>query len=457
MTGEGRNLSVSLPSEELAVYDPGMNSDQISSQDFWIPPRLPWVRGTVSLDGSKSVAQRVLFNAVLSTGKSEIVGVPDNEDLKCFIRALRALGCVIAGDPPEPLHVTGNGGVFETGQCHVDLGLNATGIRFLIALAALRNDETVIEGARHRPVRTLVEALNSLGCDAQCVEPGEGPPVRIRGGEVLGNKVVLQATTSSQFASALMLLAPHLPKGLQIRLVGPISSRPYIDLTVSVLRAFGVEVAASAREISIEPCNKLRAGKIRIEADASAAAFPLCAAAITSGDVTVEGVGTSSLQGDRCIGEILQEMGCPVVVGDRRIRVSGPPSRAISRDMSGNPDLVPALSVVAAFSRGESVFSGVSHLRIKESDRLEVLCRGMNAVGIRAEGSGDLLRVVGSDGIDLKAADLDPQADHRMAMAFALLALRIPGTRVLQPGCVAKSDPHFFGRLESMLVEREMS
>ncbi|MEC9475982.1 MAG: 3-phosphoshikimate 1-carboxyvinyltransferase [Planctomycetota bacterium] len=439
------------------VYDAGMNSDQVTANEFWIPPRLPVVRGSVRIEGSKSVAQRVLFNAVLSTGDSELIGVPDNQDLRCFLEALRTLGCKIEGKLPGPLHVEGCGAVLEAGNRQIDLGFNGTGMRFLTAMAALRDGETVIEGARHRPILPLIDALRDLGCEAKCIESGEGPPVWVRGGGLRGNKVVLQAATSSQFTSALMLLAPHLPQGLQIRLVGPISSRPYIDLTAAVLRAFGIQVKLSAREITIAPGNQLRAGKIRIEADASAAAFPLCAAAITSGDVTVEGVGKSSLQGDRSIGEILAEMGCQVVIEDRNIRVSGSPVRAISRVMAGNPDLVPALSVVAAFSRGESIFSGVSHLRVKESDRLAVLCQGLNAVGIRAESNGDLFRVVGSDGSDLRAADLDPQGDHRMAMAFALLALRIPGTRVLQPDCVEKSDPQFFDRLESLLAEPEMS
>ena len=159
----------------------------------------------------------------------------------------------------------------------------------------------------------------------------------------------------------------------------------------------------------------------------------------------------------KIIGEILAEMGCPVEVGEESIRVNGPPVQAISRAMDSNPDLVPAISVVSAFARGESVFSGVSHLRFKECDRLEVLCRGLNSVGIRAEVGADLLRVVGSDGTDLIGGDLDPQGDHRMAMAFSLLALRIPGTRVLKPGCVAKSDPLFFDRLEGLIQEREIS
>ncbi len=442
---------------EEGVYDPAMNSDQISDNDYWIAPVQTAVHGTVRTEGSKSVAQRVLFNAVLATGDSEVMGVPGNEDLDSFITALRDLGCEIVGSAPGSLHIRGTGARLPSGDRNLDLGQNGTGMRFILALAALRDGETSIKGPSHRPILPLIDALCDLGCQVQCLEDRGGSSVRIRGGTVTGNKVAVKAAVSSQFTSALMLLAPHLPQGLHIRLVGPISSRPYIDLTAAVLRAFGVTVRFIGREIIVEGGSELRSGRIRVEPDASAAAFPLCAAAITSGDVTVEGVGSKSLQGDRVIGEILAEMGCPVEVGEESIRVNGPPVQAISRAMDSNPDLVPAISVVSAFARGESVFSGVSHLRFKECDRLEVLCRGLNSVGIRAEVGADLLRVVGSDGTDLIGGDLDPQGDHRMAMAFSLLALRIPGTRVLKPGCVAKSDPLFFDRLEGLIQEREIS
>lgn len=413
------------------------------------------MHGRVRPPGSKSVAQRVILLALLATGESQVIGAPSNDDLDVFLRALTDLGFEISGQLPGPLKIRGCAGQFPAGADRIDLGSNGTGIRFLTALVALRGEQTLIEGASHRPILPLVKALKDLGCDISC--EGEGPPVRVTGGPLHGGRVVLQAAVSSQFASALMQIAPHLQDGLTLRLVGPIYSRPYIDLTAAVLRAFGVKVSTQPREIIVASASELRSGRIEVEADASSAAFSLCAAALVSGDVTVDGVGTRSLQGDRLIGEILTEMGCPVEIGERFIRVHGPPLKAISRNMEGTPDLVPAVAVVAAFARGESVFSGVSHLRVKESNRLEVLCRGLTALGIRAEVRGDLLRVVGSDGVDLVAADLDPAGDHRMAMAFSLLALRVEGTRVLGAECVSKSDPEYFERLESLFQQREIS
>ncbi|MGE4613424.1 MAG: 3-phosphoshikimate 1-carboxyvinyltransferase [Planctomycetota bacterium] len=441
----------------VAVYDPGMNDSETSNPGYWSPPQRDGqpieVIGHADLVGSKSVSQRVILLAALAKGGSEIIGAPLNEDLQVFIDALVSLGLEISGELPGPLHVEGCGGQLPAGDRRVDLGANGTGLRFITALAALRQGETIVDGVSHRPILPLVKALRDLGCSASCT--GEGPPVKIEGGSLTGGRVVLQAAVSSQFTSALMQIAPHLPGGLQLRLTGPISSRPYIELTAALLRAFGVAVELTHREIRIQKVESLRSGRIEVEADASAAAFPLCAAAIQDGDVTVNGVGTRSLQGDRSIGEILKEMGCRVEVSERSIRVHGPPVRAISRSMEGTPDLVPAVAVVAAFARGESVISGVSHLRVKETDRLEVLCRGMTSLGIRAEVRGDLLRVVGSDGLDLRGADLDPAGDHRMAMAFALLALRVPGTRVIDPACVAKSDPGFFTRIEALIGQQE--
>ncbi|HIG06514.1 MAG TPA: 3-phosphoshikimate 1-carboxyvinyltransferase [Planctomycetes bacterium] len=435
------------------VYDPAMNSE--STARIWSVDHRVSLRGQVRTAGSKSVAQRVIFSALLADGESQVIGAPKNDDLEIYLAALIDLGFEISGQLPGPLKIVGCAGRFPAGAGRIDVGANGTGMRFLTALLALRGEETHIDGVSHRPILPLVQALRDLGCDIDC--EGEGPPVCIRGGSMEGGRVVLQAAVSSQFASALMLIAPHLPAGLILRLVGPIYSRPYIDLTAAVLRAFGVKVGTQPREITVMTASELRSGRIEVEADASSAAFPLCAAALVSGDVTVEGVGTRSLQGDRVIGEILSEMGCPVEIGERSIRVHGPAVKAISRNMEGTPDLVPAVAVVAAFARGESIFSGVSHLRVKETDRLMVLCRGMKAMGIRAEVRGDLLRVVGSDGVDLVAADLDPARDHRMAMAFSLLALKVEGTRVLDADCVSKSDPHYFERLEGLFYQRENS
>ena len=436
------------------MYDVAMENSVIT-HEYWQAPDEARLQGTVSVQGSKSVAQRVLFNAFLSTGESRLAGAPDCGDFQVFCQALKDLGGSLRQDDSGDWLVSGLGSAWsqELAAEEVELQLesNGTAMRFLTALCALRPGRTVLRGETHRPVGPLVDALTKLGTR---IEPLGKPgylPLAIEGGPIEGGRVVLQSALSSQFASALMLIAPHTRSGLQIRLVGPISSRPYIDLTATVMRAFGAQVEAGPRDLKIQPGSQLKSGRIVIEADASAAAFPLCGSAITGGEVTVTGVGHKTLQGDRRIAQLLTEMGCQVDVSEASVSIRGVPGKPLSCAMEEVPDLVPPLAVVAAFSRGESIFSGVSHLKVKESDRLEVLCAGMKSLGIRAECQGDLLRIVGSDGAHLEPADLDPAGDHRMAMAFALLALKVPGTRVLQPECVNKSDPGFFLRLDHLL------
>ncbi|OUU25419.1 MAG: 3-phosphoshikimate 1-carboxyvinyltransferase [Planctomycetia bacterium TMED53] len=432
------------------MYDSDMENPA-AKDDYWQAPEALCLKGRISVQGSKSVAQRVLFNAFLATGESVIAGAPDCGDVTVFCQALKVLGAQLETLESGEISITGPGPEWLEEAVELNLESNGTAMRFLTALCAMRQGVTILKGETHRPVGPLVKALRKLGTRIDYLDQEGYLPLEIQGGPISGGRVVLQSALSSQFSSALMLLAPHTEKGLQVRLVGPVSSRPYIDLTAYVLKAFGVKLEVGVRDLHIQPSAGLKNGRISIEADASAAAFPLCGAAITGGEVTVEGVGLKTLQGDRRVAELLKEMGCDVTISENSISVSGKAHKPLSCAMEEVPDLVPPLAVVAAFSRGESIFSGVSHLKVKESDRLQVLCQGMRSLGIKAECQGDLLRVVGSDGAHMVAADLDPAGDHRMAMAFALLALKIRGVRVLDPQCVGKSDPEFFRRLESLL------
>jgi 3-phosphoshikimate 1-carboxyvinyltransferase len=201
------------------------------------------------------------------------------------------------------------------------------------------------------------------------------------------------------------------------------------------------------------PSAILRGRALAIVPDASAAAFPLAAAAITGGDVALLGLGRGSLQGDIRFAELLAEMGCAVEGGEERIRVRGGPLRAIDVDLAETPDLVPPLAAVAAFAEGRSTLRGIAHLRHKESDRLAVLAAGLTALGFPARAGADSLEIDG--GAAGRGAVVDPAGDHRMAMAFAVIGTRLPGVRIRDPGCVAKSDPEFFGRLEGLLGGRE--
>jgi len=411
-------------------------------------------RGVACLPGSKSIAQRALVLAALAVGESRLVGAPRNADVETLAAALRALGIGIdrEGAAGEILAVRGCAASLPGGDREVDAGENGTALRTLIALAALRRDSTRIAGAPHRPVGPLLAALRSLGARID----GERPPLVVRGA-IRGGEVAVESSLSSQFATALLLVAPALPLGLVIDAPGLVS-RPYLGLTAALVRAFraSAEIDSIPREGASRgvlrvrvPSAILRGRTLAIEPDASAAAFPLAAAAITGGDVAVPGLGRGSLQGDIRFADLLAEMGCAVEVGEERIRVRGGALRAIDVDLADTPDLAPPLAAVAAFANGRSTLRGIAHLRHKESDRLAVLAAGLAALGFAARAGRDSLEIDG--GAPGRGAVVDPAGDHRMAMAFAVIGARVPGVMIRDPGCVAKSDPDFFDRLDGLL------
>lgn len=419
-------------------------------------------RGEVRLPGSKSIAQRSLILAALAVGESRLVGAPRNADVDTLVAALRALGIGIEreGEAGEVLVVRGCAASLPGGDREVDLGENGTALRCLIALAALRRDPTRIAGASHRPVAPLLDALRALDARIE----GERPPLAVRG-PIRGGEVAVESALSSQFATALLLIAPALPLGLTITAPGLVS-RPYLELTAALVREFRATVtveSASPRgaargagpgaERWRVPSAILRGHTLAIEPDASAAAFPLAVAAVTGGDVSVLGLGRGSLQGDARFADLLARMGCAVEVGEERIRVRGGALRAIDADLVDTPDLAPPLAAVAAFARGRSVLRGIAHLRHKESDRLQVLARGLETLGFPARAGADSLEIEG--GGPGRGGVADPAGDHRMAMAFAVIGTRVPGVRVRDPACVAKSDPRFFERLEALVSPRE--
>jgi len=411
-------------------------------------------RGEVRLPGSKSIAQRALVLAALAVGESRLVGAPANRDVDTLVAGLRALGIRIEreGSAGETIVVQGSAASLPGGAREVDAGENGTALRCLIALAALRRDPTRIAGPSHRPVAPLLAALRALGARIE----GERPPLIVRG-PIRGGEVAVESSLSSQFATALLLVAPALPVGLVLSAPGLVS-RHYLELTAALAREFRAPAAAAPASSGEGPGGAaryrvpsaiLRGRTLAIEPDASAAAFPLAAAAVTGGEVAVLGLGRGSLQGDARFAEILGGMGCAVEVGEERIRVRGGALRAIEADLGDTPDLAPPLAAVAAFAPGRSVLHGIAHLRHKESDRLAVLAAGLESLGFRARATADTLEIEGGAGG--RGAVVDPAGDHRMAMAFAVIGTRVEGVSVRNPSCVEKSDPAFFERWEALV------
>lgn len=431
--------------------------DSRTAPDARTMPAGRTARGTVTLHGSKSIAQRALILGALAEGTSALHGVPRNRDVETLLAALVALGVPMeTGGTDETggttVRVSGTGGAFPPGARTVDAGENGTALRCLLAVAALRSDRTTVAGAAHRPVGPLVAALQELGAAIDTTDGG--PPCTVRG-PLRGGTVSVESAASSQFATALVLVAPWLEGGLAVGTPGLVSA-PYLALTARLVERFGGRVVRTPDAVRVAG-GGLLGTTLRVEPDASAAAFPLAAAAVTGGTVTVRGLGRTSIQGDVRFAEFLARMGCAVGGEDGSIRVRGGALTSLAVDCADTPDLVPPLAAVAACATGTSRLSGVGHLRHKESDRLAVLVGGLSALGIAARLEDDTLVIEGHGAVPPgPPVTIDPAGDHRMAMAFSILGLRRPGVRIADPDCVAKSDPEYWTRLESLLTEERL-
>ncbi len=401
------------------------------------------IRGTVRVPPSKSLTQRALVAAALAGAGSAVRRPLDAEDPRLLAAALAGAGFGLEWGADG---VTVRAGApVRTGAFH--LGNNGTGARFLLAqLAALPGEWTVDGSARlrARPMAPLVAALRALG--ARIAAPGGEPPALplvVAGRALAGGAVALDASASSQFVSALLLLGPALPDGVSVRLPAPPPSRPYLDLTAEVLAAFGARVVETpgGAEFAVRG-GALAPAEFTVEGDWSAAAFPLAAAAVVGGGVEVAGVRAGSRQGDAAVLAILAAAGCRVGAGADGVTLAGPATQPLAADLRDTPDLFPALAVVTTAVGGR--LEGLHGLAAKESDRLAVMTRHLSALGYEVASGDSWFAAPGGGRPRGAAAPLDPAADHRVAMALAVAGCAVPGVRILDPDCVAKSWPAFW-------------
>ncbi len=409
------------------------------------------VHGEVRVPGSKSLTHRALIAAALGEGTCVIENPLFSDDTLLTAHALEQLGAGIHREAAR-FTVTGTGGRLQPVAGEIDLRHSGTSMRLLTAVAVLGSGRYTLTGSarmQQRPIRDLLDALSQLGVESTCLGSPGCPPVRLRARRLPGGAVTVDCGTSSQFLSALLLIAPYSREGLEIRVsAGPVS-RPYIDLTVDVMAHFGVDVQREDYRFFRVPGGRVyRAVTYRVEPDCSQAGYFWAAAAVSGGSVKVLDIGPRSRQGDFGLVRVLARMGCTVEEEADGVRLTGGRLRAVRVDMSDMPDVVPTLAVTAAFAEGETVMGGVAHLRVKESDRLAAVVEGLSRMGIRAEADGDTLRVWGGAP---RGAVIDPHDDHRMAMSFALAGLRVPGMAIADETCVAKSFPFFWQVLEELV------
>ncbi len=431
------------------------------------PP--PNLGGTVKLPGSKSVTNRALIMASFARGETLLRNVLDCDDSRYLVAALRELGVPIEDGPEDDaLRVNGVGGPFPVREGRFFVGNAGTAARFLTAALTAGGGDYVVDGdkrMRQRPIEHLVQALSDLGAEVSA--PTGCPPVTIGKQPLLGGRVNVPGSVSSQFISAILMAAPLAPRSIELWVTEDVVSRPYLDLTIEGMQAFGANVRVTHQGYNAQPVFEVIAGsgyrgreEYFVEGDASTASYFYGAAAVSGSSVRVEGVGKESSQGDARCADALAAMGCRVKKERNAVTVTGPrPPQGILKGIDYNcneiPDVVPTLAVVALFAHGRTRLRGVAHLRHKESDRIASVASEIRKLGGNVKELADGLEIEGTLGPQpspLHGATIDTWGDHRIAMALSLAGLEIDGVVLEKPQVVSKSFPEYFGVLQSLGV-----
>ena len=405
--------------------------------------------GTVRLPGSKSISNRVLLLAALAKGETEVLGLLDADDTRVMRDALAALGVSFSGNT-----VTGVGGPFPVKKADLFLGNAGTAFRPLTAALAFSGGEYRLSGVprmHERPIGDLVDALRGIGARVDYAGKEGFPPLVLRPGRLSLEKIRVRGDVSSQFLTALLMALPLSGKPARIEVQGELISKPYVEITLNVMKRFGIEVRRTGwRYFDVPAGTYVSPGKIFVEGDASSASYFLAAGAIGGGPVRVEGVGRGSIQGDVRFTEVLERMGASVSLGDDWIEVSsGKKLKAIDADLNHIPDAAMTAAVLALFADGPSVIRNVASWRVKETDRLAAMATELRKLGADVEEGKDFLKIF-PKGLKAGVA-IDTYDDHRMAMSLSLAALGGVPVRINEPGCVAKTFPAFFDSWKNIL------
>ena len=409
------------------------------------------LNAVVEIPGSKSYTQRALIIGALAEGKSFLRNALLSEDTEYLIQALRSLGAeIVKGN--EDIIISGTRGNITNPGREIYLGNNGTAMRFLTSLVSLGKGAFTLTGnhrLRKRPIKPLLDALKILGVDVQSKNWGY-PPVVVHANGLRGGTVTLADIESSQYVSSLLISAPFAEEDTVIELQGHVPSLPYINMTVEVMREFGVEVNRETSDrYSVKSGQRYKGKRYRVEGDVSSASYFFLAAGLCGGRVRVQNINPQTLQGDIMLLPIMERLGCTVIRGDYWVEMVGgelTPGEYIF-DLGDMPDMVPTLSVLAAIRPGRTTIKNVSHLRTKESNRLEALVTELRKTGVRAEERDDGITI---DGSKPHGAEIETYNDHRIAMSFAILGLRTPGIKIRGKNCTSKSFPGFWDELEKL-------
>jgi 3-phosphoshikimate 1-carboxyvinyltransferase len=412
-------------------------------------------QGVVRLPGSKSISNRTLLLAALAEGTTTIHDMLASDDTMVMLGALRSLGIRWDEVDERTVIVHGNGGVLPEPAADLFMGNAGTAIRPLTAALAVIGGDYLLHGVsrmHERPIGDLVDALNAVGAQIEYTGEQGFPPLRIRRGHITANRMAVRGNVSSQFLTALLMAAPLMATThpVSIDVVGELISKPYIEITLNLMRRFGVEVEQNGwASFTVQPGQRYQSpGTIHVEGDASSASYFLAAGAIAGGPVRVEGVGEHSIQGDVRFADALERMGAIVTRGENWIEVqSNGVLKAIDADFNHIPDAAMTIAVAALYADGPSTLRNIASWRVKETDRLSAMATELRKVGAEVEEGLDYIRITPPD--ELKPATIDTYDDHRMAMCFSLASLdgkarRGNAMRINDPKCVAKTFPDYF-------------
>ena len=402
--------------------------------------------------GSKSITNRALICAALADGRSILDGALDSQDTRVLIDALGTLGIEVHHDRADySIRVDGRGGRIPASDADLYVANSGTSVRFLTSMVTLGRGTFRLHGTprmHQRPIQDLLDALEQLGAHAKS-ETGSGcPPVVVRAGGLKGGTASVAGEISSQFLSGLLMAAPLAGGPVELDVAGELVSKPYVQMTLAVMRAFGVSVdAGDLTRFAIPSPVVYGSRRYDIEPDASAASYFFAAAAVTGGRVTVQGLSRRSLQGDVGFCECLARMGCEVHYGEDSITVIGKRLTGIDVDMNAISDTVQTLGAVALFADGPTTVTGVAHIRHKETDRIGDLATELRKLGAKVDERRDGLSITPGT---LHGATIDTYDDHRMAMSLAVAGLALEGVVIRDPGCTAKTYPRFFDDLRKV-------
>jgi 3-phosphoshikimate 1-carboxyvinyltransferase len=411
------------------------------------------IKAEVSVPGSKSYTIRALLIAALTPGSVKIINPLLSDDTRAMMNCLSALGVKIVRQP-DFIEVVGNISDVQEGDYDLDADLSGITIRFMLALLCLVPGRKILHGKpplHKRPIGALVTALTQLGADIEYLDKTGYPPLQITSSTLTGGNISIDGSESSQYLSALLMIAPLVDK-LTFSVTGRLSSRPFIDMTLEIMRAFGVEVAVKDQHYTIAPHQGYRAAEYVVEGDVSSASYFFAIAALTESTITVTNLNPHSRQADMGFLKILEQMGNKVTPGKHEITVSGRGVRPISVDMQDCPDQAPTLAVLAAFADGVTTISGVQSLRIKETERIVALEQELLKMGIQTSSTADTLVVHGGQP---RPATIATYGDHRIAMSFAVAGTILPGMVMEDPGVVSKTFPDFWKKLTEIGVSSE--